>query len=871
MIRKTKLAFILGSMIASAAAQAALPPTPVLGWGDHKYALVEVSQSAVAYKELVTVNDEVNIEVSWDLPWGTAADTEAKILFDGDVQWTGTAGAKQASFPMSKGGKWDMTLQFCNGSGCSTSAPKPVVVADTDGAHLEALPVSWTEFHKPYENKTGKVMGTYFVEWSVYGRNYPFDKVPVQNLTHILYGFIPICSEQHNDSLKSIDGSWGALQNACAGTPEFEVVIHDPWAALQKGFSQEGASSWSDPYKGNYAAMMAAKKTNPDLKILPSIGGWTLSDPFHQFHDETNRRTFVNSVEKFLRTWKFFDGVDIDWEHPGGKGANPSLGNPETDGPLYVTLMKELRQMLDRLEAETGREYQLTSAMNAGKDKIDVVNYKQVSPYLDYLFAMTYDFYGAFNVTNLNHHTGLYESSMNDMGENRYFSHNGIQEYVKSGIDHDKIVLGVALYGRGWAGVSNLKEAGNPFSGTATGGINGTWEKGVLDYRDIYENHGEAQGFVYGYDQQAEAPYLWKESTGELITYDDPSSIQAKGQYVLDNNMAGLFSWEIDADNGMLTNAMHESLGHGEGTTEPGNRAPVARAGADQSVVGPVAVTLDGSSSFDPDRDAITYQWQQTVGDPLTLADATAETTTIVVPRVDAEKQYTFTLTVTDVEGLSNTDSVVITNKPEQLNTAPAVTISPTTYVDEQTLFTLTANARDADNDILTYSWSVPSVFTILSELENTLELKAPAVDASETHNIVVTVSDGDAQASATTVVHVENVAGVIPPGDCDVTDPNASNYPSWDAATIYTTETVSHKGLVYKAKWWVQGSEPSPSNEAWQLISDVELGWQSGIGYNGGAQVNHNGLRWEAKWWSKGDEPGVVDVWVNFGPSTCD
>ncbi|MBO9482213.1 glycoside hydrolase family 18 protein [Salinisphaera sp. G21_0] len=86
-------------------------------------------------------------------------------------------------------------------------------------------------------------------------------------------------------------------------------------------------------------------------------------------------------------------------------------------------------------------------------------------------------------------------------------------------------------------GVSNLKEAGNPFSGTATGGINGTWEKGVLDYRDIYENHGEAQGFVYGYDQQAEAPYLWKESTDELITYDDPSSIQAKGQYVLDNNL----------------------------------------------------------------------------------------------------------------------------------------------------------------------------------------------------------------------------------------------------------------------------------------------------------------------------------------------
>ena len=57
---------------------------------------------------------------------------------------------------------------------------------------------------------------------------------------------------------------------------------------------------------------MALKQRYPDLKILPSIGGWTLSDPFYEFGDKTKRDKFVASVKRFLQTWKFYDGVDID-------------------------------------------------------------------------------------------------------------------------------------------------------------------------------------------------------------------------------------------------------------------------------------------------------------------------------------------------------------------------------------------------------------------------------------------------------------------------------------------------------------------------------------------------------------------------------
>ncbi|MGR5488498.1 glycosyl hydrolase family 18 protein, partial [Vibrio alfacsensis] len=109
------------------------------------------------------------------------------------------------------------------------------------------------------------------------------DNIPADNLTHIIYGFIPICGP--NESVKSVGGnSFNALQTACKGMQDFEVVIHDPWAAYQKSFTQAG-HDYNTPIKGNYAMLMALKQRNPDLKILPSIGGWTLSDPFYSFTD----------------------------------------------------------------------------------------------------------------------------------------------------------------------------------------------------------------------------------------------------------------------------------------------------------------------------------------------------------------------------------------------------------------------------------------------------------------------------------------------------------------------------------------------------------------------------------------------------------
>jgi len=49
------LAMMVGTLLASSAAYAAAPGKPAIGWGPTKFAIVEVSQSATAYNELVKV------------------------------------------------------------------------------------------------------------------------------------------------------------------------------------------------------------------------------------------------------------------------------------------------------------------------------------------------------------------------------------------------------------------------------------------------------------------------------------------------------------------------------------------------------------------------------------------------------------------------------------------------------------------------------------------------------------------------------------------------------------------------------------------------------------------------------------------------
>ena len=94
--------------------------------------------------------------------------------------------------------------------------------------------------------------------------------------------------------------------------------------------------------------------------------------------------------------------------------------------------------------------------------------------------------------------------------------------------------------------------------------------------------------------------------------------------------------------------------------TDPANNPPTADAGPDQTVDEGDTVTLDGSSSSDPDDGIASYLWTQTDGPSINLSDPTSSKPSFTAT---SEGTLQFELKVTDKSGLTSIDTATITIK----------------------------------------------------------------------------------------------------------------------------------------------------------------------------------------------------------------
>jgi hypothetical protein len=99
-----------------------------------------------------------------------------------------------------------------------------------------------------------------------------------------------------------------------------------------------------------------------------------------------------------------------------------------------------------------------------------------------------------------------------------------------------------------------------------------------------------------------------------------------------------------------------------------GNDPPVADAGPDQIGVAAGTIALDGSGSFDPDGDPITFLWSQIAGQAVSISGMTTPRPTF--PAGEGQS-YSFRLTVKDDRGAQAIARVTVTT-----TTAPAVQIT---------------------------------------------------------------------------------------------------------------------------------------------------------------------------------------------------
>jgi hypothetical protein len=207
------------------------------------------------------------------------------------------------------------------------------------------------------------------------------------------------------------------------------------------------------------------------------------------------------------------------------------------------------------------------------------------------------------------------------------------------------------------------------------------------------------------------------------------------------------------------------------------NRAPTADAGIDQNVSVGTVVTLDGSASWDPDGNLVTYVWtldSKPANSAAAIVDASSPRPTLTP---DVAGTYTASLVVIDSLNVqSGADQVVVTVNPVNTNNAPVAVAGP----DQNVLVGATveldgSGSVDADGDLLSYSWSItskPAGSTAeLSYTNGVADDPAPTfvADVAGVYVLGLVVGDGKAfstQASLTVTAAVGNVAPVASAGD---------------------------------------------------------------------------------------------------------
>jgi chitinase len=381
------------------------------------------------------------------------------------------------------------------------------------------------------EDAGPRVVG-YLASWGVRSKGTRIADLPGEQLTHVIYAFARIAA---NGRLM--------LGDRCLDLGE---------CTGRSGQGGVGAG-------GNFAQLRILKERHPHLKLLMAVGGWTGSGRFSDIAlTPESRRAFVASaIDVVIRQQAgLFDGIDIDWEYPVGGGLAANVTRPE-DRQNFTLLLAELRQQLDARGARDDRRYLLTAATAAGPSHVSNLELDRVAAIVDWINLMTYDYHAGSRIAHFN--APLY-SPAGDPTPNLNVDAT-VRLYREQGVPPRKIVVGVPFYGRSYGRVPS---ANRGLFQPAGGPAPREWGAGELDYDALTRKRPEADGFRRFWHADARVPWLYKESVGIWITYDDVQSIGQKADYVRGRGLGGIMAWELGGDDdGTLVRTIRARLNAG--------------------------------------------------------------------------------------------------------------------------------------------------------------------------------------------------------------------------------------------------------------------------------------------------------------------
>ncbi|CAN9378149.1 unnamed protein product [Alternaria sp. RS040] len=280
--------------------------------------------------------------------------------------------------------------------------------------------------------------------------------------------------------------------------------------------------------------------------IQIAIGGWGDTDGFSKAaKTEESRKLFASNVKAMLDATGA-DGIDVDWEYPGGNGEDyktPDHLNTDKAWEIdaYPKFLAEIRSAI-------GPEKTISAAVpGLPRDMLAFTpfNVPAIMEAVDYLNIMTYDLFNRRdNVTK--HHTGIQNSL------------EAIDAYLDAGVPPEKANLGLAFYIKWYKTAVNstcdIKPIGcatelmeDPVTGADLGKAGAfSWHDAVPEELSASYERAMEKGV---YDDVGGGHYYWDAEENLFWTWDTPEAIKRKVQVIMkDKGLGGVFAWGLGED-----------------------------------------------------------------------------------------------------------------------------------------------------------------------------------------------------------------------------------------------------------------------------------------------------------------------------------
>lgn len=259
--------------------------------------------------------------------------------------------------------------------------------------------------------------------------------------------------------------------------------------------------------------------------------------------------------------------------------------------------------------------------------------------------------------------------------------------------------------------------------------------------------------------------YSWQQVSGTPASLSNPLSPTPSFTAPLVPGSGDTLTFQLTVGDGSLSSTALVNV-----TIAKMQQAPVAIAKVvNASVPAGALVVLDGSDSYDPDNDPLTYLWTQTAGPTVTIHDATSPTASFTAPFVGpAGQTFVFSLVVKDdcVDTLGNdcslsSDPSAVTVQVTFYNRPPTAVTGADQTVDEGSPVVLDGGgSSDPDDNALLFEWTAPAEIQLDLSDPAAPSFVAPQVACGGASFIItLKVDDGFGGVDTSSVqVHVNNL-----------------------------------------------------------------------------------------------------------------